>query len=303
MELNPKQKRKLEKLSKVVDEGNLAVVEHIFELEEKLDSDIAEIKKIATENKLPPEIVAKIKTVKGEKGDKGDKGDIGNDGKDGTNGRDGKDGKQGERGESGIDGKNGRDGIDGQDGLSGVDGRDGRDGKDGKDAPILDIKSLKKDIEDAKNMAVANAVPVTTAFYNGLRAKNLTIDGATATQIGDTVHITGITSGVTINTIQVYTPSASGTATLDLSKGNIHHITMPAGNITIAISNGTVGQCFIIRILQDSVGSRTVTWFTTIKWAGGTPPTLTTTASKADTVGFEITGTNTYDGYVVGQNI
>lgn len=108
----------------------------------------------------------------------------------------------------------------------------------------------------------------------------------------------------TSNAIQTYTPSAAGTATLDLSKGNIHHITMPAGNITIALSNGVAGQCFIIRILQDGTGSRTVTWFTTIRWAaGGTAPTLTTTASKVDTVGFEITGSSTYDGFVVGQNI
>ncbi len=107
----------------------------------------------------------------------------------------------------------------------------------------------------------------------------------------------------TYSTIQTYTPSAAGTATLDLSLGNIHHITMPAGNITIALSNGTAGQCFIIRILQDGTGSRIVTWFTTIRWAGGSAPTLTTTASKADTLGFEITGSNTYDGFVVGQNI
>lgn len=107
----------------------------------------------------------------------------------------------------------------------------------------------------------------------------------------------------TYDTIQTYTPSGAGTATLDLSKGNIHHITIPAGNITIAISNGTAGQCFIIRILQDSGGSRTVTWFTTIKWAGGSAPTLTVTGSKADTVGFEVTGSNTYDGFIVGQNI
>jgi hypothetical protein len=107
----------------------------------------------------------------------------------------------------------------------------------------------------------------------------------------------------TYQDIQTYTPAAAATATLDLSLANIHHITMPAGNITIALSNGVAGQCFIIRILQDGVGGRTVTWFTTIKWAGGSAPTLTTTASKADTLGFEITGTNTYDGFVVGANI
>lgn len=106
------------------------------------------------------------------------------------------------------------------------------------------------------------------------------------------------------NTIQTYTPSIAGTATLDCSLGNVHHITMPAGNITIALSNTTAGQCIIIRILQDGTGSRTVTWFTTIKWAGGSAPTLTTTASKADTFGFEVTTAGSaYDGYVVGQNI
>lgn len=106
------------------------------------------------------------------------------------------------------------------------------------------------------------------------------------------------------NTIQTYSPAGGGTATLDCSKGNVHHITMPAGNITIALSNTSVGQCIIIRILQDATGGRTVTWFTTIKWAGGSPPTLTATASKGDTLGFEVTTAGSaYDGYVVGQNI
>lgn len=106
-----------------------------------------------------------------------------------------------------------------------------------------------------------------------------------------------------INVIQTYAPGAAGTATLDLSKGNYHRITMPAGNITIAISNGTAGQPFIIDIIQDSSGSRTITWFTTIKWSGGTAPILTTTANKIDSVGFLITSVGNYQGYIVGQNI
>jgi len=106
-----------------------------------------------------------------------------------------------------------------------------------------------------------------------------------------------------LTSITSYTPDAGGTAAIDLTKGNIHHITMPAGNITIEASNGAVGQCFMIEIVQDGVGSRTVTWFNTIKWADGTAPTLTTTASKKDVFGFRVTGVNTYDGYVVGQNI
>lgn len=102
---------------------------------------------------------------------------------------------------------------------------------------------------------------------------------------------------------QTYTPAVSGTATLDCSLSNQHYITMPAGNITVALSNVSSNQVFMVSITQDGTGSRTVTWFTTIKWAGGTAPTLTTTASKRDMFGFIRTGSNTYDGYVVGQNI
>lgn len=102
---------------------------------------------------------------------------------------------------------------------------------------------------------------------------------------------------------QTYSPSAAATATLDCSLGNEHRITMPAGNITIAVSNDTNAQKFIVSILQDATGSRTVTWFSTIRWAGGTTPTLTTTASKRDTFGFIRTGSGTYDGFIIGQNI
>lgn len=103
--------------------------------------------------------------------------------------------------------------------------------------------------------------------------------------------------------ITTYTPSVGGTATLVMGTSNIHFITMPAGNITIALSGTLTNQCFAIRILQDSVGSRTVTWFSTIKWAGGSAPTLTTTANKADTFGFITTSSGNYDGFIIGQNV
>lgn len=119
--------------------------------------------------------------------------------------------------------------------------------------------------------------------------------------------ITPKTSGDTLDNVsgavKTYSPSVAGTATLDLSVSKNHDITMPAGNITIAVANETNGQIFTVRILQDSVGSRTVTWFTTIKWSGGAAPTLITTANKADTLIFRVTGTDTYDGFVVGTNI
>ncbi len=95
--------------------------------------------------------------------------------------------------------------------------------------------------------------------------------------------------------------SDGSTITLDLSVSNLHSVTL-GGNRTIALSNAKVGQIFSIRLLQDGTGSRTITWFTTIKWAGGSAPTLTTTASKADWIGFICTGSGTYDGFVMSAN-
>jgi hypothetical protein len=43
--------------------------------------------------------------------------------------------------------------------------------------------------------AAMSSMPVTTSFFNGLRAKNLTINGATASQRGDTVFLDVPTSG------------------------------------------------------------------------------------------------------------
>ncbi len=111
-----------------------------------------------------------------------------------------------------------------------------------------------------------------------------------------------IGSGFSTTSIS-YTPSIGGTATLDLNLANEHRIQMPAGNITIALSNATDAQKFMVSVTQDSGGSRTVTWFTTIRWAGGFAPTLTTTASARDSFGFVRTGTGTYDGYIIGLDV
>ena len=94
----------------------------------------------------------------------------------------------------------------------------------------------------------------------------------------------------------------ASTITFDLDEASTHTVTL-GDNRTLAISNEDAGQKFIINLVQDGTGSRTVTWFSTIKWAGGSAPTLTTTANKADSFGFLCTGTDAYYGFVIGQNI
>lgn len=48
----------------------------------------------------------------------------------------------------------------------------------------------------------------------------------------------------------------------------------------------------LLMLAQDATGSRTVTWPASVKWTGGSPPTLTTTASAVDIVTFFWDGTN-----------
>lgn len=92
------------------------------------------------------------------------------------------------------------------------------------------------------------------------------------------------------------------TVTFDLDLSNKHRVTLTANRI-MALSNADGAQAFTIKLVQDAGGSNTVTWFSTIKWAGGSAPTLTTTGLKADTFMFIRTGADTYDGFIVGQDI
>lgn len=92
------------------------------------------------------------------------------------------------------------------------------------------------------------------------------------------------------------------TITFDLDLSNKHRVTL-TDNRTLALSNADGAQAFTIKLEQDAGGTNTVTWFSTIKWAGGAEPTLTVTGLKADTFMFIRTGTDTYDGFIVGQDI
>ncbi len=145
----------------------------------------------------------------------------------------------------------------------------------------LGAKSIVKNVSLALNDNDIRANQFVTVVYDGTN-----------------FQITNIVDRIT----NLYADSDGATITFDLSITPKHGVTL-GGNRTLAISNATVGQIFLIRLLQDGTGSRTVTWFTTIKWAGGAAPTLTTTANKADEFIFMVTSAGNYDGFVVGQNI
>lgn len=87
-------------------------------------------------------------------------------------------------------------------------------------------------------------------------------------------RLTTLTDGVTI------TPNFTSTEVLTVTL---------AGNRTMAAPTGVAvdGQKIMFKIKQDATGTRTITWNAIYRFSGGTAPTLTTTASKTDYIGFQ----------------
>lgn len=108
-----------------------------------------------------------------------------------------------------------------------------------------------------------------------------------------------------IRGLKVNTTVADGaTIDFDLEDGNVFTTTL-AGNRTLSVSNEAVDQVFWLRIKQDATGTRVPTWWSGITWAtyDGNAPTMTTTASKLDSIMFLVTGSGTYEGYVISQGV
>ena len=80
--------------------------------------------------------------------------------------------------------------------------------------------------------------------------------------------------------------TSASTVTIDFSLSNHFSCTM-AHNITFANpTTESVGQSGTIVLTQDGTGSRTASWGSQFLWAGGTAPTLTTTAAGVDRIDY-----------------
>ncbi len=75
----------------------------------------------------------------------------------------------------------------------------------------------------------------------------------------------------------------TGACTIDPSLGIVQTATL-TGGITLTLTSGTYkGQTLELRLTQDATGSRTATWPSNFKKAGGSL-TLTTTANAIDVI-------------------
>ena len=124
--------------------------------------------------------------------------------------------------------------------------------------------------------------------------------------LANTVHLSDpqkILNKVNVVATQILSPNPGDTINLDLSLYGYFIINMPAGNVTITVSNASVGQWFGVDVIQDGVGGRSATWFSTIKWPANVTPPFSTAASKTDSFAFRNTGSNTFNGYTSGLTL
>ena len=146
---------------------------------------------------------------------------------------------------------------------------------------------------------IANTTDNLTIFDNGQVeiAGQLTIDSGGLNVVGNSGFLGNIIVVGQGSVAEFSNGSGSGSLAINWNASNNQSFTL-TGNATITFTNPVVGSFYLLRIIQDSTGSRTVTW-PTIKWALGIAPTLTTTPNKQDFISFYFDGTS-YNGFWTG---
>ena len=87
----------------------------------------------------------------------------------------------------------------------------------------------------------------------------------------------------------------ASTIAWDTSSNQVTSVELGDNRTFGAPTNLIDGGVYILMVKQDSAGSRTGSWNAVFKWAGGSTPVLTTTASAKDIFSFLSDGTNLYE--------
>lgn len=147
---------------------------------------------------------------------------------------------------------------------------------------------------------------VTSAIQTQLNAKAATGSSNTFTNLQTLSQVEPIVNNTT----------ATGTVTLDVSTGTTFTLTVTGIGVILAFTNlPTAGSTTLTLVLtQGSGGSKTIAWASTTingttvapKWAGGSAPSLSTTANQIDVVTLVVNRTSapstTVFGFLAGKN-
>jgi hypothetical protein len=144
-------------------------------------------------------------------------------------------------------------------------------------------------------MADASFVVKNTLVVNGAFVAN-----STQISLGNTVitpaGFTGTVSTAQANVLS-QTLTDGATVSWNTANGQIAYLTL-GGNRTISNPSNLKVGTYILHLIQDGTGNRTVTWGSAFKWVAGVAPVLSTGANKRDLFSFVSDGTNLYGSYL-----
>ena len=152
------------------------------------------------------------------------------------------------------------------------------------------------------------ATPTSTKsviFVHSSTKRLCTVDDAGAvapyvsTDATQTLTNKTLTRPTTTNPAETHQTLTDGaTINWNMDSGASAQVTLAAAGRTMAApTNLRAGATYLLVIIQDATGSRTITtWNAVFKWSGATAPTLSTAASAKDILSFWSDGTNLYGG-------
>lgn len=142
---------------------------------------------------------------------------------------------------------------------------------------------------------------LSAADVNAVATSQLGAPSGVATLDGSSkLTIAQIPNGVITENINSVGSAGASQTLPDVTTATVHRLVLNA-NCALTFPTVGAGKAFTLLLVQDGVGSRTVTWPGSILWASGVIPVLTTTINKQDLFSFVcIDGTN-WLGLTVGQ--
>jgi hypothetical protein len=157
-------------------------------------------------------------------------------------------------------------------------------------------------VTDNTYTGAATIVTLGNVITGGWQASPVAVPyGGTGTGAGLTGYVKGngfsaFTASTTIPDTDIagaqQTLTDAGTINWNLNSGRHAVVTISGTGRTLSPSNIPTGKICVLKVIQGSGGSKTVTTWSNIKWNGGTAPTLTTTAGRWDVFQFYADGTN-----------
>ena len=152
-------------------------------------------------------------------------------------------------------------------------------------AAIQDTFTLSDPTDDTKKVRF-DAVGITTG-----NTRVLTVPDADAT-------IAGLSVAQEFTATQNFnatTLTDAASISWDASANQVTSVTLAGDRTFAAPTNMVDGGVYVLTIVQDATGTRVPSFNAVFKFAGGTAPTLTTTAAARDILVFNSDGTNMYE--------